>query len=444
MQNSKIGILSGYLMCLIALVSVRLFSKIPLGIGPVHYVAGFSLIVLSFYVFFSNRRLHSPIYFLPFLYIIWVFFSIYRGFFYISSGFIFNQFLHGILNVSSPFVVLLFSSPIISLYTLRCLNKFLVLYGFLSFKWNIDEGSYSFFFTPFIYLYLCFLNKIPLRWRIVTITSAIMVLLSIETTSGIIKCVVSIGTLLLFLLPRKLRTIGVHIGHWLFYIGAIVLLFLGITGQYNVFNGKSANRERSSIIFGKEKQIEGPIGGHVDTRTFIYEEMIASSFLYDHFWIGRTPARGYYSPSFAKDADKSIEGIDASERFCSEVANLNTFSWLGMIGLILLTAVYLQGTCLALYCSNNIFVKCIAMTVAFQWAYGWVENMNQFMLIDLMIYFNLSLCYSPFFRKMSNLEFECWFKSLFEKSGEISVYTKYHTLKYLLVKKLVGKYKKEA
>lgn len=431
-QYTTLGKVVAFMLCLIALVSIRAFSKLPLGVGPVHYVAGFTLIALSIVSLFRDQKLQSFSYTFLIMYLIWTAISIYRGWFDIQSGFIFNQFLHGILYVLSPITIFLFASPMVTIQSFQVLNLFMVVLGFAFYNWNMRISAYPFWFTPFFYLYLCFLFKIPKKWRILTLICVGMVLMAVDNSSSMLKTVVAIGTLFVFMLPKKLRTLGVHIGHWFFYLVAVVLLYLGFTGQYNFFSGKSSNSASTEIVIGAQKEEGKSSTGHADTRTFIYEEMITSAFIYDHFWVGRTPARGYYSAAFSKDADKSIVGIDSTERFGSEVANLNTFLWLGMIGLILFTLVFLQGTCLAMYCSNNIYVKCIAMGVAFHWAYGWIENMNQFMLIDLMIYFNLAICYSPYFRKMSDLEFECWFKSLFGKIGKVTTYQKYHALKILL------------
>lgn len=448
-MNRNLSVWITYFMYGIILVSVNLSSKVHLGNTLIYYISAFSLIGISLYCFIKDKRFQSWSYIFPILYIIWAIIGIFRGIFEIKSYFVFNQYIHGIIDVLVPISVFLFASPWSVLNVFQKVNIFMIVFAFGSFGWNFTAEAYVFCLTPFYYLYSCFLFKIPRKWRFLTICALIFVFLALDNKSGIIKSLVSFGALFVFLLPDRIRNIGVHIGHWFFYIGAFTLLYLGFSGKYNVFSGNSAIAETPIKVITYPHYESTEKSSRIDTRTFIYEEMIFSAIEHNHFLIGRTPARGYSSPSFAKDVAENgsiPSGIDFDERHGSEVANLNTFNWLGLIGLVLLTLVFIQGTSLALYTSNNIYLKCIAMGVAFQWAYGWVENVNQFLMLDLMIYIMLALCYSPYFRKMSNIEFELWFKSIFTKPGETTQYQRYKIIKYLILLKLelaINKKKKD-
>jgi len=421
------------MLCLILLASVRNLSSVPLGIGPVWYTGGYTLLTLSFYAFFKNKQAFRWIYLTPVLYILWAFVGIFRGQFEITSGFVMNQYFHGILYVLVPMCIFLFAFPDTLIRSLQIFNIFALIYSFSSYGWNMQLGAYYFALTPFAYFYFCFFPKIPKFWKIATIIAVVLIVADRTNGSGNIKLIMTVCVLLLFLLPSKITYFTASFMHWLIYIIPLVFLYLGATGEYNIFKDGfvGANTITTVGVNGIERQEKL---GHTDTRTFIYEEIIGSAVINDYYIAGRTPARGYYSPHFEKD-EENIAGKIRGERFSSEVALLNTFHWLGLIGLVLISLVYLQGSCLALYRSNNKYLKCLSIAVAFQWMWSWVENDNRFHMLDLIIYIMLAICYSPYFRKMSDLEFEMVFKSIFRDPRKaLHDYNKYKLLKSYLMK----------
>ncbi len=61
-------------------------------------------------------------------------------------------------------------------------------------------------------------------------------------------------------------------------------------------------------------------------------------------------------------------------------------------------------------------------------------------MLDLIIYVMLAMCYSPYFRKMSDLEFEMFFKSIFRWPGDdLHDYNKYLIQKLWVAQKLGDK-----
>lgn len=428
---------------LVVLCSINLFCRVKVSNTLLYYVSSFCIISVSLLFYIKNHSYSKLIYLAPTCYLTWAIIQIINGFFCVDSYWVFNQLLHGIFDVLPIVIIFLFSKPLLFINTLSPLNKFIIICSVALIEWCLPLRSYAFLLVPFYYLYICFYNKIPGIWKWITIICVVIVLSQVDNRSGVVKALSSICVYGLFILPKHIRYFLVNCAHYSFYLIGFVLLWLGLTGRYNIFDSKYFEEKDYSTTFSIDTEKASNKTKHSpDTRTFIYIEAITTAIDYDCLWTGRTPAHGYISPFFA--TDEPVEpGRDPMERFASEVAHINTFVWLGLIGLVLVTFVYIQGSCLAMMYSNNIYVKCIAVSVAFHWLFGWIENVNEFHLIDLMIFAMLALCYSPNIRKMTDFEFELFFKSLFPSTKNLSLYEKYCIFQYAIVSRIIlGKIKK--
>lgn len=358
----------------------------------------------------------------------------------LDSYWVTNQFVHGVFDVMPLVVLFPFFSPVIFLRVFQPLNRFIVFFSIVLAGWCIPMHAYPYFLVPFFYLYSCFISKIPRRWFGITLILTLIVCVQFDNRSSLVKVFLSFCIFILSSFPTKIRRIAIDTSHWFFYSIGFFLLWLGLSGRYNVFDSSYFKDKDYTVVYSAGNDTTKENNSYTtDTRTFIYVETITTALDYDCVWIGRSPAHGYISPWFTTEGP--IEpGRDPKERHASEVALLNTFTWLGLIGVILLTLVFIQGTSLALYSSNNKYVKCIAVWCAFQWLFSWIENNNEFHLMDIMIYSCLAICYSPKFRHMSDSSFEAFFKSLFEKPGSFSMYEKFKILKaYFILKTIKAK-----
>lgn len=422
----------GYIFCIVVLCSINQFCNFRVSNTLFYYFSSFSLVIISCYLAIHQKENHRFLYCAPFLYICWCFGEIIRGIGVIDSYWVFNQLLRGIICSLPPTIVFLFASPSLCIKPFQIVNRFIFIIGIGLFAWGLPLQAYPFLLGPFYLFYTCFIDKAPSKWSLITLVCLVIVLSQFDNRSGVIKSLFSIGVCCLFHFPVFLRNILLFLAHYFIYFIGFFFLWLGFTGRYNVFDSTYFD-DKDTIVF----QIVNPddetesISRSIDTRTFIYVEAITTAFDYDCLWVGRSPAHGYISPYFTVEGPIA-PGRDPSERFACEVAHINTFVWLGLVGVILMALVYIQGTSLAIWDSNNCYVKCLALLVAFQWLYGWIENMNQFHLLDLLIFAMLGICYSPGFRHMSDLEFELFFKSLFSSPKESSLFEKYRRLKTLL------------
>jgi hypothetical protein len=145
-----------------------------------------------------------------------------------------------------------------------------------------------------------------------------------------------------------------------------------------------------------------------DTRTFLYYEVLSSSIKLNSWLFGRSPARGNISDSFGEsDMNKR------NERLANEVSILNYFTWLGLIGVILIFIIFYRASYLAVNYSNNIYIKIVGIFIAFRWSYGWVEDINNFYIQYLYLWLFIGFCFSRNFRQMSNIEIQNWVHDIF-------------------------------
>ena len=68
--------------------------------------------------------------------------------------------------------------------------------------------------------------------------------------------------------------------------------------------------------------------------------------------------------------------------------------------------IFLQASYLAIYKSNNQYVKIVGVYITFRWMYAFIHDGIEFNLNFLFIVIGLAICYSPQFRHMTALEFK--------------------------------------
>jgi hypothetical protein len=246
-----------------------------------------------------------------------------------------------------------------------------------------------------------------------------------DNRSQSIKALVSIGVALGCLFKRWIPNKALNVVWVLLYISPIVLLVLGITGKFNVFSNTNDKYGGRNVI--QEQNSTADISS--DTRTFIYMEVITSAIEHHYVWFGRTPARGNDTQAFydlANDLQSvSHAGNIKHERYSNEVCFPNIFTWLGLVGMILYIGIYFRASYLGLFKSRNFYVKMAGIVTAFNFAYGWVENITNFDILNVVYWTFISICLSSQFRNMSDGEFKNWFNGLFYK-GQAYFYINKH------------------
>ena len=345
------------------------------------------------------------------IYFVWVFLSIVRGalFYTLGNYWIWQNWFYGSFAVLLPALIYLYARPEILSSILRTWLKYVpfLLICLLPF---VPKGAYHFFLGP-IYIVAFFWPLYSGKWKVIILLLMLLMLgADFTARSQVVKAGFVLFFSLLYLKRRFVSQALLKWIHWLFYILPLTLLFLALTGRFNVFKEVLDNEGIVVTKIDRDgKTIKEDLSS--DTRTFIYIEVISSAIKHDYVWAGRTPARGNDSAYFgAFNAEELKTGL--YERHSNEVGLPSLFTWLGLIGLILVSLIYLRSSYLALYYSNNIYIKFLGCFVAFRWSYGWIEDVYGFTPMILGLYMVMAMCLSKTFRRMNDNEMKGWLLGL--------------------------------
>lgn len=345
------------------------------------------------------------------IYFVWVFLSIVRGalFYTLGNYWIWKNWIYGSFDVLLPALIYLYARPEILSSILRTWLKYVpfLLICLLPF---VPRGAYHFFLGP-IYIVAFFWPLYSGKWKVIILLLMLLMLgADFTARSQVVKASFVLFFSLLYLKRRFVSQAFLKWIHWLFYILPLTLLFLALTGRFNVLKEVSSDEGVVVTKIDRDgKAIKEDLSS--DTRTFIYIEVISSAIKHDYVWVGRTPARGNDSAFFGTfNAEELKTGL--YERHSNEAGLPSLFTWLGLIGLILMSLIYLRSSYLALYRSNNIYIKILGCFVAFRWSYGWIEDMYGFTPMILGLYMVMAMCMSKTFRRMNDSEMKGWLLGL--------------------------------
>ena len=359
--------------------------------------------------------------------------GMFRGIFAVDGYWGYKGWMNCVLSALSFVLIFPLGNPTIAAKILQYWNRYIIPVFVLFGLWAMNKDAYP-FQIPFIYyFYILFfpivISNPKARWLI--IIGTVCTLVALENRSAIIKTLLAITLCATLYLPHFLQKVSHIFIHFLLYLIPIVLLVLGLTGTFNIFQDLSDEEQteitRSNDV-DEEEQNEPAQDLTADTRTFLYIEVIASAIEGDYVLFGNSIGRGNKSTLIWTD----IEDLE-SERLMNEAHMLNIFTWTGILGIILYTIMYLQSSCLGLFYSKNRFVPLIACAVAFHWAMMWLEECPSFNPMDYALFLLLGVCFSPRFRRMSDMEFRLWFRSCFAAPQDFTSYDAWNKLKLKLL-----------
>ncbi len=346
------------------------------------------------------------------IYLTWLLLGTIRGIFIVENYWEWKQLITGFLSLSIP----MFIYPFQYCKNTQTVLSFWIKYAiplFVIFLFFLPNGSYHFYLGP-IFLLGCFLSFLSKRWKIIIGGLLLLMFFSnLDARSQVIKASITILIAIGIYFSRYIPYTLIKIVHAICYIIPIILLSLGISGTFNIFQDLSKNEGKymeTKIVNGQV--IESDLS--TDTRTFIYEEVIESALNHNYVICGRTPARGNDSVAFGSHIAEELK-TGKYERHANELCHTNVFTWLGLIGVMLYSLIYLKSSYLAVYKSNNIYIKILGCYIAFRWAYGWIEDMNRFNIMNISLWMIIAMGLSSQFRQMNDMEFKLWVKTIFNK-----------------------------
>ncbi len=349
------------------------------------------------------------------LFLWWAAVGCVRGIFIADNYWEYKQLVSGMLICLIPAFTYVCNPTVLQRFY-HTWMKYCIPAFFLLFIWALVPGAYNFYLGPVLFLG-CFWPYLPTKKLkiIFLFLLIVMLVIALGSRSQVIKAAVALGISLLCLYRRHVSDGMLRFAHWACYVGAIVLVLLGITGVFNVFADVSTSNEGKYME--KRANMEGEIGEEdlsADTRTFIYMEVLESAVYHDYVICGRSLARGNDSRTFGSFSAEELK-TGKYERYQNELCHLNIFTWLGLIGMVLYSLIYMRSSYLALYRSRSYFLKLIALFIAFHWAYGWVEDTTKFDIHNITLWCAIGMGLSAQFREMTDQEFLDWFKSIFRK-----------------------------
>ena len=400
------------LLIAVTLFSVQQWLSIPISTTFISWGIDFCII---FIILFFKSKFNSQINKcisrfdrkLITFYLLWMLFNIIRGAFIAENYWEWKQLTRGGLSLSLPIFVYVFSIPLITTCVLRYWFKY-ALFIFIIILPFLGTDAYHFYLGP-IFLLGCFIPVLPKQWKII-IGGLLVIMLFIDwgARSQVIKSAVVLLVALGIYYRQWISINLLKTLHWICYVAPIILLILGISGTFNIFEDFASNKGK----YVEYKVVDGKVVKDdlsADTRTFIYQEVITSALKHHYVIWGRTPTRGNDSMAFGKYTAEELK-TGKYERHANEVCHPNVFTWLGLIGVVLYSLIYLRSSYLAVYKSNNIYIKYLGCFIAFRWAYGWVEDTNGFNIMNISLWITIAMGLSIYFRRMNNKEFQTFIK----------------------------------
>lgn len=393
-----------YTILLISVSSVLAWCSLPIGNTFLWWLLQ-SIILLIFYKLKPKGYRLVPIH----CFVLLLMINAVYGVFMTENYWDWKMLVSNLMVFSLPFACYVYANPGILIKTLRVWLKYSWIILFLLFPF-LSSDAFGRYLVPFSFLSLFFALLNRKYVILVIIAYAITIILGSASRSDMLKFSVTFALGLSFLLMgyttffmRLLRILTIS-----FYISPIILFILGVTGVFNIFK-----MDEELGLDGKYTMSSGDqeINALTDTRTFLYVEEISSAINNKYVIQGRSIARGYDSSWFGDAVDKDL-GVKRGERGSCETSILNVFNYFGLIGVFIYMWVFLSASYMALKRSKNIFVPIVGTYVAFRWMFAWVEDFSKFDLNYLFLWIMIGICFSPWYRRMTNDEFKKWIKMI--------------------------------
>ena len=363
---------------------------------------------LSYRYFFDKRNQDNML--IVWVYLLWNLVCIVRGMLVAEAYWDWKALIGNAMALLLPIVIFSSTNKMI----VQSLLSFFIKYTlplFVVFALVLRTDAFGFYLIP-ISLLLLFFPALNTRQRIILLFATAVVFLSdLGARSNVIKFGIPFFLLILYYFRKIISIKVLEVVRLALFIAPLLLFGLGVSGTFNVFN-------MDEYIEGEYTAMGVDLRGDrieqsmtVDTRTFLYEEVLESAINNNYWLLGRTPARGNDSYSFGA---LNVELTGRYERLSNEFGLANVFTWTGLIGVILYSLIFFRASYLAVNRSKSIYAKMLGLSVAFRWLYSWIEDVNNFTLNYFMLMVMMGLCFSDSFRNMSNKEVVLWVRGIFD------------------------------
>src|SRR5690554_5326792 len=370
------------------------------------------LILIAFFLskqyFFDKRNDDNML--IIWVYLLWNAMCIVRGMFVAEMYWDWKGLIGNAMALLMPIIIFSATNKMVVQSLLAYYIKY-ALPLFLIFGLIIRTDAFGFYLIPISSL-LFFLPILTKRQRILLLSITVIVLVAdLGARSNVIKFGVPFFILLIYYFRNFISKKIMEAMRLAFFIIPFVFFILGVSDVFNVLNmNEYVKGDFTSMGVDEEgNRVEQDI--IVDTRTFLYIEVLESAIDNNYWLVGRTPARGNDSNSFGAF---EAELTGRYERLTNEIGLANVFTWTGIVGVVLYFLIFSRASFLAINKSRNIYAKMLGVYVAFRWLYSWVEDINNFTLNYFMLMVMLGLCFSHSFRYMNDKEVTIWVRGIFD------------------------------
>ncbi|WP_143312515.1 hypothetical protein [Cellulophaga tyrosinoxydans] len=337
-------------------------------------------------------------------YNIWLFyliFSLFRGFYLAEDYWSFKFFsLESVLFTLIALVFYLGQNLTFFWSILQFYLKKILLFGFLLIPLTIltDSELYGRLMLPTV-IFIIFIPYLKRKWviLILTVVTAV-VLVNSSWRANLIKIAISFLIVSVYFFRRFFNKTIITIIWLSFFITPIIFLYLGLSGNYNLFQEASKNEDYTSKgSTGEEESLSA------DTRTFLYEEIILDVAINEGIIFGKSPSQGYIS-NFFYDTGGAVKDL----RYKSEVHILNLFLYFGIFGVLLYLILILIVSYLAIFKSNNWLAKMLGLLISSRFMMAFIEESTTYDLNYYFFWLLIGLLSSNQFRILNDKEISVW------------------------------------
>ena len=332
-------------------------------------------------------------------YLRWTYILIVAGFVVAENYIEYKQLLIGAISLLVPILWWLFCRPPIAQYILRGWYKYAWIPFILLF---LKPLGFNIFYLQPILILGCLFSLYKKRTSIIIV---ILILLMAtddieESRAPFIKGMIAIFTGITIYFRHKLSNRIIRIGRVFCFLCSLGAFTFVLQDAYNFVLGRINANDAVENNQTREKISK-------DTRSLLYVDLVTSAIENNYIVWGHTPARGFeitYSGILFMNSYDDLKVFNKGERHKNEMVLSNVLTWEGLIGLVLFSLIYIRGTYLAVYSSRNKIIPILACFVAWRWSWGWIEDTNNFLITDIDLWVLMAICYSPYFREMSEKE----------------------------------------
>lgn len=247
-------------------------------------------------------------------------------------------------------------------------------------------------------------------WGVILVTAIFVALIDTNRRSILVNYAASLVFMLSwFALKRKFfRSIVFSI----IIVTPIVLLYLGLSGNFNLFEYMNDKYDYEMTFINDEGKEEQTRSLFVDSRTGIYLDVLEGLKEHDAYVYG-LGAQGRTSTSLADVSEENYQTYRLG-RLGSEAGMLNYAQWGGLLGSVFYGLLMIVAAFKATFKSNNGFMQLLGLFVAFKFLYSFLEDKIQFDAHAFYIFLWVGMCYNKTFRCMTDQQMKLYLRRVFK------------------------------